>query len=95
MEFQSGTRVTLGEIAEATGINRMTLSKMINHRGHNTQSDNLDRLCRYFDCRIQDLVEYVPDEMVANAQPRQGAKGNAQRTTGRNPGGSGKSAGRD
>lgn len=60
-EFAEGRRVTIGEVAEATGIHRMTLSKLINQRGYNTGSENLDRLCRYFDCEIQELVEYVPD----------------------------------
>ncbi|MEO9117336.1 MAG: helix-turn-helix domain-containing protein [Gemmatimonadaceae bacterium] len=26
------------------------------------RSDSLDVLCGYFDCRIEDLVEYVNDE---------------------------------
>ncbi|ULG70859.1 helix-turn-helix transcriptional regulator [Marinobacterium sediminicola] len=37
----------------------MTLSKIINHRGHSTVTDNLDRLCAYFDCPIEKLVTYV------------------------------------
>ena len=63
-EFAEGRRITIGEVAEGAGIHRMTLSKMINQRGYNTGTDNLDRLCAYFDCRIEDLVEYVPDEEV-------------------------------
>ena len=37
----------------------MTISKLMNKHGTNVQTDNLDRLCAYFDCRIEDLVEYV------------------------------------
>lgn len=58
-EFAEGRRVTIGEIAEATGIHRMTISKMINQRGYNTGTENLDRLCAYFQCSIGDLVEHV------------------------------------
>lgn len=65
-EFEEGRRITISEIAEATGIHRMTLSKMINKRGYNTGTDNLDRLCEYFDCQIQDLVEYIPNKKVAD-----------------------------
>lgn len=75
VEFRMGRRLTLGEVASATGIARMTLSKMVNHRGYNTQTDNLDKLCRYFDCRIEDLVEYVPDEEVETGE----TKGPAQK----------------
>jgi DNA-binding Xre family transcriptional regulator len=63
-EFSEGRRITIGEVAEAAGIHRMTLSKLINQRGYNTGTENLDRLCAYFDCRIEDLVEYVPEDQV-------------------------------
>lgn len=63
-EFAEGRRITIGEVAEATGIHRMTLSKMINHRGYNTGTENLDRLCDYFNCQIMDLVEYIPNDEI-------------------------------
>lgn len=63
-EFAEGRRVTIGEVAQAAGIHRMTLSKMINQRGYNTGTENLDRLCSFFDCQVEDLVEYVPSENV-------------------------------
>ena len=58
-EFKERRRITVLEISKATGINRMTLSKLLNKHGANTQTDNLDKLCAYFDCRVEDLVEYV------------------------------------
>ena len=61
MEFAEERRVTIGEVAEAAGIHRMTLSKLINQRGYNTGSENLDRLCAFFGCEIGDLVEYIPE----------------------------------
>ena len=60
-EFRERRRITVLEISQATGINRMTLSKLINRHGANVQTDNLDRLCAYFGCRIEDLVEFVPE----------------------------------
>ncbi len=59
-EFAQGRVITLVEIAEATGIHRMTLSKLSNHRGYNPTADVLDRLCDYFGCRIEQLVEHLP-----------------------------------
>ena len=50
------------EIAKQTGISRVTLSKMVNSRGYATLTDHLDKLCRYFDCRIEQLAEYIPNE---------------------------------
>ncbi|MDH5572290.1 MAG: helix-turn-helix transcriptional regulator [Gammaproteobacteria bacterium] len=61
-EFAEGQRITIGEVAEAAGIHRMTLSKLINQKGYNTGTETLDRLCEYFQCQIEDLVEYIPEE---------------------------------
>lgn len=61
LEFRERKRVQLQEIAAATGLNRMTLSKLANQHGANVQTDVLDKLCTYFGCRIEDLVEHVPD----------------------------------
>ena len=60
-QFREGKRVTLTELSQVTGINRVTLSKMINHRGYSTVTDNLDRLCNYFGCRIEQLIEHIPE----------------------------------
>lgn len=59
-EFKERRRITALEISEATGINRMTLSKLMNKHGANVQTESLDRLCTYFACRIEELVEHVP-----------------------------------
>lgn len=61
-QFKEGRRVTLTELSEATGINRVTLSKMVNQRGYSTVTDNLDKLCKFFDCKVGDIAEYVPDD---------------------------------
>ena len=60
-EFAEKRRVSLIEIAKATVIGRITLSRMLNH-GSNVRSDTLDRLCSYFGCRIEGLVEHIPDQ---------------------------------
>lgn len=64
-EFKERRRVTIQEVAEATGITRNTLSKMLNQHGVSMRTDNLDRLCNFFACRIEELVEHVPDSSVS------------------------------
>jgi len=64
-EFREGRVITLVEIANATGIHRMTLSKLANHRGYNPSADVLDKLCTYFGCRIEQLVEHLPGDSAA------------------------------
>ncbi len=63
-QFRDGKRATLTDLSVATSINRVTLSKMVNQRGYSTVTDNLDRLCKYFNCKLSDLAEYIPDDEV-------------------------------
>lgn len=62
-QFKEGRRITMAEITEATGINRVTLSKMINQKGYSTVTDNLDKLCKFFDCKLEDIAEYIADDL--------------------------------
>lgn len=62
--FALGRRLEMGEVADATGIHRSTLSKMLHTRGYNLTASNIDRLCRFFDCQVQDVLVYVRDEDV-------------------------------
>jgi putative transcriptional regulator len=64
-QFKESRRITIQEVAEATGVNRMTLSKILNHRGHSTGTDILDKLCAYFGCQLHELAEYLPDDSTA------------------------------
>lgn len=60
-QFSEGRRVTINEIAAATGLNRMTLSKILNQKGYGTGTDTVDRLCQYFDCKVEDLMEHLQE----------------------------------
>lgn len=60
--FDEDRRITLGEVAEETGVSRVTLSKMANQKGYNTVTDNLDKLCIYFECDISGLVEFMKED---------------------------------
>jgi putative transcriptional regulator len=64
-QFKEGRRVTMTELSEVTGINRVTLSKMANHRGYNTVTENIDRICKFFNCKVSDVMEYIPDDQVS------------------------------
>ena len=59
-EFQEARRITLLEVADATGIGRITLSRMLKP-GAVVRTDTLDTLCAYFGCRLEDLAEFIAD----------------------------------
>lgn len=65
-EYDLGRRLTISEVSDATGIHRMTLSKMINRRNYSTTTEHLDRLCDYFGCALDDVAEYVVDADPSN-----------------------------
>lgn len=60
-QFRGGVRVTLTELSKTTGINRVTLSKIVNQRGYSTVTDNIDKLCQFFGCQVGELMEYVDE----------------------------------
>jgi len=61
-EFRERRVVQLKEIAEATGVHRVTLSKLANNKRYNVGIDTLDKLCAYFECGLGDLAEFVPED---------------------------------
>lgn len=60
-EFKEGRRVSMEEIATATGIHRTTLSKIANQKGYNTTTDVLDRLCVFFQVNLERVAEHIDD----------------------------------
>ncbi len=67
-EFREGRRLTIGELAEKSHVTRPTLSRILNQKGYNTTTENIGRLCAFFACRVEGLVEFVPDEEVVESQ---------------------------
>ena len=37
-----------------------------NQRGYNTTTDNVNKLCAFFDCRTEELAEDIPDDKVGD-----------------------------
>lgn len=53
--------ITIKEIADATGISRMTLHRMVKKPSYNACTGHLDKLCAYFNCGIDTLISWQPD----------------------------------
>ncbi|WP_163937548.1 helix-turn-helix transcriptional regulator [Paraferrimonas sp. SM1919] len=60
--FREGQVITISEVAQHTGIHRMTLSKMVNKKGSSVTTDNIDKLCKYFECEVSDVMRYVDSD---------------------------------
>ena len=57
--FRENRRITIDEVSRETGIHRNTLSRIVNNKGCNTTTVNLDKLCEFFECSLSDLAAYV------------------------------------
>ncbi len=66
-EFETGQRISVKEIAEGTGIGRGTLSKILNQKGANTTIENIDKLCIFFGCSVEDLIVFIPNDEQPNS----------------------------
>ncbi len=53
-------RTTAKDIFLKTGISENTLSRLRNNETTRYDAKTLDLLCRYFNCKISDLLEFVP-----------------------------------
>lgn len=58
-------KVSLGELSEKVGITLANLSILKNNKAKAIRFSTLDAICRALNCRVEDILEFVPDE---NAQ---------------------------
>ena len=82
MEEYGTIRIKLDELIRKAGISKNKLShraemqrSQINHYCNNDitrlDTDVLARICTVMDCRIEDLLEFVPPEKKAEQEPCQ------------------------
>lgn len=64
--FRERSRVTIGDVAENTGLSRATLTRILNQPGYNARLDAVNALCRYLHCQPGDLLEYVEERGESN-----------------------------
>ena len=54
---------SIKNLVELTGVSRPPLDKLYKEKDLETLSlDVLARICKYFNCKSEDLIEYIPDE---------------------------------
>lgn len=49
--------MTKKQLMQATGISKSTMDKMA--RGEQVSMDIIDRICNYFDCNIENIIEHI------------------------------------
>lgn len=54
-------KLSVSRLSRETGINRVTLSMLANDRHSNVTTDIINKLCEFFDCGLEGLLEYKKD----------------------------------
>ncbi|MGL5480223.1 MAG: helix-turn-helix domain-containing protein [Clostridium sp.] len=54
-------RITQKELSEQTGIRQATISAYVNDTNKHIVKEHIDILCNYFNCELDDIIEYIPE----------------------------------
>lgn len=55
-------KMKIVDVAKSTGLHRNTITLLYNETASRVDLDTIDRLCRLFDCKVQDLFEFILDD---------------------------------
>ena len=58
-------RLKIADVARLTGLHRNTVTLLYNETASRVDLEAIERLCALFDCRVGDLLEYVPTPQLA------------------------------
>ena len=58
---RDGKKLTLSFLANEVGIQSSAMSKIAKNTGYHTSITTLEALCKFFECSIEDVIEYIPD----------------------------------
>ncbi|CAL7893853.1 helix-turn-helix transcriptional regulator [Fusobacterium necrophorum] len=59
-------RYSIIEVSQKTGMSPTTISNLYNEKVKRLDFDTLEKLCKLFNCKVEDLIEYIPDEQPLN-----------------------------
>ncbi|QZA77388.1 helix-turn-helix transcriptional regulator [Deefgea tanakiae] len=54
-------KVRVADVARATGLHRGTITLLYEETAVRIELDAMSKLCAYFECRVEDLFEYIPE----------------------------------
>lgn len=54
-------KLKITDLARETGINRGTITRLYHETASRIELDVVDTMCKYFECNIEDLFEFIDD----------------------------------
>ena len=58
--FKNG-KMKVPQLVELSGLNRNTLYALEKGDVKRIDVETLDKLCKAFDCKVEDIIEFIPD----------------------------------
>lgn len=52
---------SIRQLADETKLTRLSLTKLYKGEAKGIEFSTLNTLCKYFECDLSDLLEYIPD----------------------------------
>lgn len=56
-------RMSQKELSEILDIRLATISGYVNNKAKHIPIEHLNKFCKFFHCRIEDIIEYIEDEI--------------------------------
>lgn len=54
-------KLKISDVANDTGINRGTITRLYKETAERVDLDVIEKLCRYLECDVSDLIEILDD----------------------------------
>ena len=54
-------KLKLVDVARETGLHRNTVTLLYNETAARIDLDALEKLCKFFDCGVNEILEFVPE----------------------------------
>ena len=54
-------KLTIAKLTEKVELSRPTISALYHEKVSRIDFDTIEKLCKFFNCKIEDLIEYIPD----------------------------------
>lgn len=61
-ELMGRKKLKIADLARETGLHRNTITLLYKEEAVRIELDAMDQLCRFFDCEVGELFEYLPEK---------------------------------
>ncbi|MBM3350773.1 MAG: helix-turn-helix transcriptional regulator [Betaproteobacteria bacterium] len=55
-------KLKISDVARAIDVHRNTITLLYDENANRVDLDTLNKLCIFFDCNVDDLLQFVPEE---------------------------------